>query len=564
MGLRMIGRTLSHYRVTGELSRGGIGVVYVATDLQLGREVALKVLRPDRVDDAELRSRLLREARAAASLQHPAIAVVHEVGEEDGVAFIAMERVPGRRLDEWIADAGVQAGLATRLDLARQIAEGLAAAHAAGIVHRDLKPANVLVTAERRVKLIDFGLAKLLHPLGDFGGAVDTPAQAGTDPGRILGTAAYMAPEQARGEDVDRRADVFSFGALLHELFAGRPAFLRANGIETLHAVLKDPAPRLPPLAGAAPDLQADLQDLLDVCLAKDRDERFGAMADVVDELAALLERAGAASVTPAPARAARVAVAPRAGRLRVAIVDDEALARAVLREYLAAHADVEIVAECANGFEAVKAAAEHAPDLLLLDVQMPKLDGFEVLELIGREIGVIFVTAYDEYALKAFDVHAVDYLQKPVARERFDAALARARARLGRVTTPSAVELRAAAQPPAPAAAPPAWAERILVRDGARVHVIPTPKLDWVQAQDDYVCLRSEGRDYLKEQTLAELERSLDPTRFVRIHRSYLLNLERLARIEAYAKDSRTAILHDGHKLPVSRAGYARLRALL
>ncbi len=158
--------------------------------------------------------------------------------------------------------------------------------------------------------------------------------------------------------------------------------------------------------------------------------------------------------------------------------------------------------------------------------------------------------------------MHAVDYLQKPVSRERFDAALARARARLGRVAPPSAVELRAAAQPPAPAAA--AWAERILVRDGARVHVIPTPKLDWVQAQDDYVCLRSEGRDYLKEQTLAELERSLDPACFVRIHRSYLLNLERLARIETYAKDSRTAILHDGHKLPVSRAGYARLRALL
>ncbi|MCM2258393.1 MAG: response regulator [Vicinamibacteria bacterium] len=247
---------------------------------------------------------------------------------------------------------------------------------------------------------------------------------------------------------------------------------------------------------------------------------------------------------------------------MRVAIVDDEALARAVLREYLSAHADVEIVAECANGFEAVKAAAEHAPDLLLLDVQMPKLDGFEVLELIGRQVGVIFVTAYDEYALKAFEVHAVDYLQKPVGRERFDAALARARERLGRQLPPPlpVSELRAAVQ----GAAASAFAERILVRDGARVHVIAAPRLDWVQAQDDYVCLRSEGRDFLKEQTLAELERSLDPRQFVRIHRSYLLNVERLARIEAYAKDSRTAILHDGNKLPVSRAGYARLKALL
>lgn len=562
----MIGRTLSHYRITSELSRGGIGVVYVATDLNLGRDVALKVLRPDRVGDPELRTRLLREARAAAALQHPAIAVVHEVGEADGVAFIAMERVPGERLSDWLEGEGAGALLATRLDLARQAAEGLAAAHAAGIVHRDLKPANVLVTADCRVKLIDFGLAKLLHPLGDFGGAIDTPAQAGTDPGRILGTAAYMAPEQARGQDVDRRADVFSFGAVLFELLSGRSAFLRATGIETLHAVLKDPAPRLGALAGASADVQADLQDLVDVCLAKDRDERYGSLAEVAADIAGLQVRAAEPVTRPgsAPRMAgpAREETPPRTGRLRVAIVDDEALARAVLREYLAAHADVEIVAECANGFEAVKAAAEHAPDLLLLDVQMPKLDGFEVLELIGREVGVIFVTAYDEYALKAFEVHAVDYLQKPVGRERFDAALARARLRLGHQLPPllPVSELRAAIQ----GAGATAFAERILVRDGARVHVIAAPRLDWAQAQDDYVCLRSEGRDFLKEQTLAELERSLDPKQFVRIHRSYLLNVERLARIEAYAKDSRTAILQDGNKLPVSRAGYARLKALL
>jgi two-component system LytT family response regulator len=243
---------------------------------------------------------------------------------------------------------------------------------------------------------------------------------------------------------------------------------------------------------------------------------------------------------------------------LRVAIVDDEELARRLLREYLAAHADVEIVAECANGFEAVKAVAEQDPDLLFLDVQMPKLTGFEVLELIGREIAVVFVTAYDEFALKAFEVHAIDYLLKPIAPERLAEALARARQRIVRPEPLPVAELAAAArQRSGPL-------ERILVRQGSKVHVIPAGKLDYAEAQDDYVCLRSEGKEYLKEQTLAELESVLDSTRFVRIHRSYVMNVERLAKIELYAKDSRVAILADGTRLPVSRAGYARLKVLL
>jgi two-component system LytT family response regulator len=232
------------------------------------------------------------------------------------------------------------------------------------------------------------------------------------------------------------------------------------------------------------------------------------------------------------------------AARLRVAIVDDEELARRVLREYLAAHPDVEIVAECANGFEAVQAVSEREPDLLLLDVQMPKLDGFEVLELLERDVPVIFVTAYDEYAVRAFEVHAVDYLLKPFAPGRLAEALARARTRIAagpRRPLPLA-EIRAAA------GAAPRPLERILIRDGAR---------------DDYVCLRSGGKEFLKHQTLTELEGQLDAARFVRIHRGYLLNLDRLAKIELYAKDSRVAVLADGTQLPLSRAGYARLREL-
>ena len=243
--------------------------------------------------------------------------------------------------------------------------------------------------------------------------------------------------------------------------------------------------------------------------------------------------------------------------RLRVIIVDDEEPARAALRADLDAIGSVEIVAECANGFEAVKAVSDAKPDLLLLDVQMPKLNGFEVLELLGSDVPVIFVTAYDEFALKAFEVHAVDYLLKPVGRARLAAALERAKAR----ETSAAVSPAALKDTARPAGAP---LERVVIRDGAQVHVIAVDAIDYVEAQDDYVAFRTGGKMLLKEQTLGQLEGQLDPRRFVRIHRSYLLNIDRLRRVELYAKDSRVAILTDGTRLPVSRAGYQRLQQLL
>ena len=243
---------------------------------------------------------------------------------------------------------------------------------------------------------------------------------------------------------------------------------------------------------------------------------------------------------------------------LRVVIVDDEPLARAMVRELLSAHAGVEVVAECANGFEAVKAVAELKPDLMFLDVQMPKLSGFEVLELLGEEVPVVFTTAYDQYALRAFEVHAVDYLLKPFGAERFAEALSRARERLAaRETTPVDALLADARPRQTPLA-------RVLIRHGSQVHVLPADRIDFVEAQDDYVSFKADGKQYLKDQTLASVEACLDPARFVRIHRSYLLNIDRLAQVEVYAKDSRLAILRDGTRLPVSRAGYARLAKLL
>ena len=247
--------------------------------------------------------------------------------------------------------------------------------------------------------------------------------------------------------------------------------------------------------------------------------------------------------------------------RIRAVVVDDEASARSLLREYLADHPDVEVVAEGANGFEAVKAVAEHRPDLLLLDVQMPKLDGFEALELLEPRPAVIFATAYDQYAVKAFEVEAVDYLLKPFSPERLAEALGRARERIARGEgTP-----RQAAQAVAEARVQAGrFLERIVVRSESRIHVIPVDRLDYAEARDDVIRLKSGVERHEKPQTLADLEKLLDPARFVRIHRSYLLNLERLARLDLYAKDSHVAILHDGTRLPVSRSGYARLKELL
>ena len=243
---------------------------------------------------------------------------------------------------------------------------------------------------------------------------------------------------------------------------------------------------------------------------------------------------------------------------MRAIIVDDEELARGYLRELLSAHPEIEIAGECANGFEAVKSISEIHPDLVFLDVRMPKLDGFEVLELIESSAMpvVIFVTAFDQYATRAFDAHAVDYLLKPFSAERLARALERARSRLGERGIPAAVAAEARASGDRP--------QRIVVKDGTRVHVIAFGKLDYIEAQDDYVALHSEGKTYLKQQAIGSVEAMLDPAVFVRIHRSAIVNLERVARIEPYGKESRIAILSDGTRLPVSRTGYARLMEVM
>ncbi|WP_394779173.1 LytR/AlgR family response regulator transcription factor [Undibacterium sp.] len=239
---------------------------------------------------------------------------------------------------------------------------------------------------------------------------------------------------------------------------------------------------------------------------------------------------------------------------IKALIVDDEELARRLVREYLGSHADIEIIGECDNGLQAVKDITGLNPDLVFLDIQMPKLTGLEVLELTGRSSGVIFTTAYDQYALKAFDLHAVDYLLKPFSQTRFDEALAQARKALGQ-TLPALEGLLAQ---------PADKLERILIRDRNQVHVIPVEKMDYAEAQDDYVSIQSEGKCYLKTQRLSDLETQLDPRKFVRVHRSYIINIEKLQSIERQTKDSHVALMRDGKQIPISRAGYDRIKAIM
>jgi len=537
------GGTLAHYRILSKLGSGGMGEVFLAEDSRLRRKVALKVLLPEVAQDSERLARFLQEARAASALSHPNAAHIYEIGESGGNHFLAMEYIEGDTLESRLT--GEPLPLAEIVSIGTQVAAALEAAHARNIVHRDIKPANLMIGARGHVTVLDFGLAKFLPESSDItSDASEVATQFMTSGGLIMGTVAYMSPEQALGRPVDHRTDLFSLGVVLYRMATGRQPFAGATPQETLARILEG---RYDAIGRLNYNLPEAFENIVRKCLEKDRDRRYQSARDIQIDLENLT----------------RSVPAGRAGgEIRAVIVDDEELARSLLREYLNQAGGVDVIAECANGFEAVKTIAEHKPDLVFLDVQMPKLDGFEVLELIDPAVSVIFVTAYDQYAMRAFDANAVDYLLKPFSADRFKKALDRVRQRLGSPAPAApkitASELSAAARPPEQKL------ERIVVKDGTKVHIIPLDKLDYVEAQDDYIALRSEKKNYLKQQTISSIETQLDPKKFVRIHRSFIVNLERIARIEPYTKDSRVAVLLDGSQLPVSRSGHARLKTLL
>ncbi|MBR7776924.1 LytR/AlgR family response regulator transcription factor [Undibacterium rugosum] len=250
---------------------------------------------------------------------------------------------------------------------------------------------------------------------------------------------------------------------------------------------------------------------------------------------------------------------------LRVVIADDEDLARRLITEYLKPHSGLHIVAECETGTEAVDAIAKLQPDLVFLDIQMPELTGLEVLETTGRQHGVIFTTAYDQYALRAFDLHAVDYLLKPYSQQRFNEALSKAR-KLVHIPSDTAEKGMHEARTGLPGilAAQTAQTQRLLIRDRGQTHVVPMADIDFIEAQDDYILVHAGQKSWMKTQSLSDLEAQLDPTQFIRVHRSYLLHLPALLSLEKISKDSQLAVLRNGHKIPVSRSGLERIKPSL
>jgi serine/threonine protein kinase len=291
----MIGRTLDHYRIESKLGEGGMGVVYKARDIHLNRTVAVKVLPPEKIADPDRRERFVREARAASALNHPNIVAIYDIRSEDGIDFIVMEHVEGRTLDEAIPPKGMR--VAQALGYSVQIADALARAHGAGILHRDIKPSNVIVTAERRAKVLDFGLAKLADP-ADSSPDAPTATRPLTQEGVIVGTAAYMSPEQAEGRPLDARSDIFSFGAVLYEMVTGRKPFTADSWLATLHKILHEEPTPTRQLAAIPPDLEKTILR----CLRKDPARRYQTMADLKVALEDLANESASGSAPAAVA----------------------------------------------------------------------------------------------------------------------------------------------------------------------------------------------------------------------------------------------------------------------
>ena len=281
----MVGRTVSHFQILERLGAGGMGVVYKARDTHLDRFVAVKVLSPDKISDPQRKARFVQEAKAASALNHPNIVHIYDIGSEAGVDFIAMEFIAGKALDQLIPRKGMRLNDALRI--AAQAADALSRAHDAGIVHRDVKPSNLMVDDHGVVKVVDFGLAKLSETGQASADATTRTVAPKTGEGVIVGTVAYMSPEQAEGRPLDGRSDIFSFGAVLYEMVTGRRAFSGESAVATLASVIKD-HPK--PLAEVAPETPRDLEKLISRCLQKEPDRRWQAMSDLRVALGELRE----------------------------------------------------------------------------------------------------------------------------------------------------------------------------------------------------------------------------------------------------------------------------------
>jgi serine/threonine protein kinase len=279
------GQKIGPYQILGQIGAGGMGEVYRAHDERLDRDVAIKVLPASFSSDRDRLNRFAQEARAAAALNHPNILAIHDIGDWQGAPYIVSELLVGETLRERLKSGAIPARKA--IDCALQITRGLAAAHDKGIVHRDLKPENVFLTEDGRVKILDFGLAKLSHPEQDDASSEAATVQVVTDAGLVMGTAGYMSPEQVRGKIADQRSDLFSFGAILYEMISGKRAFHGDSPADTMSAILKEEPPELSEVARNVPPA---LERIVRHCLEKNPAQRFRSAGDVAFSLEALTE----------------------------------------------------------------------------------------------------------------------------------------------------------------------------------------------------------------------------------------------------------------------------------
>jgi len=407
------GSYVGHYRINARLGEGGMGEVWRAIDTKLGREVAIKILPDSFAAYPDRLARFTREARTLAALNHPNIATIYDVGEVEGRAFLVMELLEGKTLREYIGGKPVE--IEKAIMLATQIAEALEEAHAKGIIHRDIKPANIFVTARGRIKVLDFGVATQTEQTNPDGSTGPT-LEALTKPGLVMGTIEYMSPEQARGQPLDARTDLFSFGVVLYEMATGLPAFRGSTTALVFDALLNhDPAP----VSDLNPELPSGLQEIIEKTLKKDRGDRYQTASELLRDLRALGYD---------PSRGLSPAMSSQTS-IRILCVEDHPVFREGLCRIIGSQQDMMLVAQATNATEAVKQFRLYRPDVTLMDLRLPGADGTDAIIAIRGEFPeariVVLTTAEGDAEIqRALRAGAWAYVLKNTARNELLAVI--------------------------------------------------------------------------------------------------------------------------------------------